>query len=95
MRGIRFYPSIVSDEEECFTVPSVIVEWRVECEVESDRSFPNEFMSYPKANIHFFGGMYYIVQEGHTVLESKMQQHHVQQKCTTPKPFVFPRPKKP
>lgn len=35
-----------------------------------------------------------IVQEGRTVLGSKMQQHHVQQKCTTPKPFVFPRAKR-
>lgn len=83
---------------DCFRPRGVFHRSQCYCGVESgvwesDRSFPNEFMSYPKLIYIFLEGCT-IVQEGHTVLGSKMQQHHVQQKCTTPKPFVFPRAKR-
>ena len=49
--GFRDHPSIVLS---AVFHPFPGNHYRGVWSVESDRSFPNEFMSYPKANIHFF-----------------------------------------
>lgn len=61
--------------------------------MESDRSFPNEFMSYPKANIHFFlRGMYYSTRGTHCT-----RVKNAATPCTTEmyntKTVCFPRAK--